>query len=578
MKKNTWVMLLDTVIIGLIGAASAQIFAFLLKLVGHYSLTHIAGYTPPDVFSILKSGAPQHAYHPLLILPVIIAGGLISGFLVYTFAPEAEGHGTDTAVRAFHRTGGFIRAIVTPLKIIASAITIGTGGAAGREGPTALFSAGVGSIYANFRKSSIDQRRLFVLIGMASGLSAIFRAPIGTSIFAIEVLYNDMEFESSALVYTLLGSIIAYIATGFIMGWGSIFEVPINLHATSASTFLYLSVLALFSGFIGVLLPNLFYYTRDLFHKINIPPHFKPALGALVVGIIALELPQVLGGGYGWIQDAIDGKMAIGLLSMLLVAKMFAFTFTVSSGGSGGVFAPTLFLGAMLGAVFAHIFNQSPAVFAVIGMASVFGSSARAPLATIIMVTEMTGGYNLLAPAAFTVLLAYLIQVALIDRLNLKYGSLYEAQVPTKNYSPVHQIEFLKSILLSNMAEFSMDIKNINDETILNLLESGIPIELPNKKMIFFGTLTKKTDVYKQNNETFYKDAKIIYVFRDGRWMHPNEIERLAANDEVLLCGTYDTIKNIENNFKSVSHIFSKLKNQHIKLEEHVKKLIPVNK
>ena len=577
MNRKVGTMLIDTVIIGLVGAASAQIFVFLLKFIGHYSLTLIAGYTPPDVFNILKGSAPQHPYHPLLVLPVIIAGGLISGFLVYVFAPEAEGHGTDTAVRAFHRTGGYIRAIVIPIKILASAITIGTGGSAGREGPTALFSAGVGSIYAKFRKASVKERRLYVLIGMASGLSAIFRAPIGTSIFAIEVLYSDMEFESGALVYTLLGSIVAYVATGFIVGWGSIFKVPYNLQANNASTFLYLSVLGLFSGFVGVILPNFFYYTRDLFHKIKIPPHFKPALGALMVGIIALELPQVLGGGYGWIQDAIDGKMAIGLLSMLLVAKMLAFTFTVSSGGSGGVFAPTLFLGAVLGAIFAHIFHQSSAMFAVIGMASVFGSAARAPLATIMMVTEMTGGYNLLAAAAFTVLLAYLIQVALVDRLNLKYSSLYEAQVPRKDHSPVHQIDILKNILLCNLNKLSLDTKDISEGKLLHLLESGIPIDLPNGKALFFGTLIKDIDAAHAESRLNYENTEIIYVFRDGKWIHPNEIEQLKKDDEILVCGTYSAVEKTKDNFKKISYIFSKLKKQHTRLEKHVKKKVPTN-
>ncbi len=568
-------MLIDTVIIGLVGAASAQIFVFLLKIVEHYSLTLIAGYTPPDVLNILMGSNTNHSYHALLILPVIVIGGLISGFLVYTFAPEAEGHGTDTAVRAFHRTGGHIRAIVTPLKIIASAITIGTGGAAGREGPTALFSSGVGSIYAKFRNASIEERRLFVLIGMASGLSAIFRAPIGTSIFAIEVLYSDMEFESSALVYTLLGSIIAYISTGFIMGWGSIFSVPSNLNATSATAFFYLAVLGLVSGIIGVILPNLFYYVRDLFHSINIPPHLKPVLGALLVGLIALKFPQVLGGGYGWIQGAIDGKMAVSLLAMLLIAKMFAFTFTVSSGGSGGVFAPTLFLGAMLGGLFAHTFHQSSAVFAVIGMAAVFGSAARAPLATIIMVTEMTGGYHLLAPAAFTVLLAYLIQVTVTDKMKLKYSSLYEAQVLNKSHSPVHQIETLKNILLCNLKSLSLNAKSINDEKILNLLESGIPIELPNGKTLFFGTLTKDINVEKKDGELWYKEAKIIYIFRNGKWLHPNEVDGLMKNDEVMVCGSNDAIENIRNDFQRVSYIFSKLKNQHVRLEKYAKKYIP---
>ncbi len=575
MNRKVGAMLIDTVIIGLAGAASAQIFVFLLKFIEHYSLTLITGYTPPDVLNILIGNTHNHSYNALLIIPVIVAGGLISGFLVYTFAPEAEGHGTDAAVRAFHRTGGYIRTIVIPLKIIASAITIGTGGSAGREGPTALFSAGVGSIYAKFSGASIKERRLYVLIGMASGLSAIFRAPVGTSIFAIEVLYSDIEFESGALFYTLLGSIVAYIATGFIVGWDSIFKVPYNLQVNSASTFLYLSVLGLFSGFVGVILPNFFYYTRDMFHKIKIPPHFKPALGALMVGIIALELPQVLGGGYGWIQDAIDGKMAISLLSMLLVGKMLAFTFTVSSGGSGGVFAPTLFLGAVLGAIFAHIFHQSSAVFAVIGMASVFGSAARAPLATIMMVMEMTGGYNLLVAAAFTVLLAYLIQVTLTDRLNLKYGSLYEAQVPTKDYSPVHQIDILKNILLCNLNKLSLDTKDVSEEKLLHLLESGIPIDLPNGKALFFGTLIKDIDAANIEGRLNYKNTEIIYIFRNGKWIHPNEIEQLKKNDEILVCGTYDAVEKTKDNFKRISYIFSKLKKQHARLEKHVKRSVP---
>ncbi len=574
MRKSA--LLIDTIIIGLVGAASAQIFVLLLKLVGHYSLTMIAGYTPPDVLNILMGSKPHTPYHPWLIIPVIVAGGLISGILVYTFAPEAEGHGTDTAVRSFHRTGGFIRPIVTPLKIVASAITIGTGGSAGREGPTALFSAGVGSIYAHFRKASIEERRLFVLIGMASGLSAIFRAPIGTSIFAIEVLYSDMEFESGALVYTLLGSIIAYVATGFIMGWGSIFSVPVGLEARHAITYAYLAVLGMFSGIIGIILPNVFYRVRDMFHALKVPPHIKPAIGAFVVGLIALVFPQVLGGGYGWIQEAINGKMAVEILGVLVIAKMLAFTFTVSSGGSGGVFAPTLFIGAMLGSFFAHMFNQSSAIFSVIGMAAVFGSAARAPLATVIMVTEMTGGYRLLAPAAFTVLLAYIIQAEGSAKLKVPYRSLYEAQVPDKSYSPVHQIETLRNILLCNLPAWTVSHEAINDKEILDLLESGVPIKLPDGKSIVFGTLTKPVKAFrKNNNKLAYKGADIVYIFRDGRWLHPSEIKELKEGDELLVYGAPAAIDSVRDELESVSNVFSKLRKQHIRLEKHARKSIP---
>ncbi len=571
MKKTQ--LIIDAIIIGLIGAASAQIFVYLLKIVGKYSLQLIAGYHIPDVISILNQTEQIHPSHPLLLIVVIVVGGLISGFLVYTFAPEAEGHGTDTAVRAFHRTGGYIRPIVTPLKIITSAITIGTGGSAGREGPTALFSSGVGSIYANLRHATLEERRLFVLIGMASGLSAIFRAPIGTSIFAVSVLYSGMEFESSALIYTLLGSVVAYIATGFTLGWHPIFKVPPNLMVKNVSAYFHLILLGGLCGIIGIILPNIFYGVRDIFHKISIPAHFKPAIGALFVGIIALWLPQVLGGGYGWIQDAIDGKMALNIMALLIIGKMLAFTFTVSSGGSGGVFAPSLFVGAMVGGTIAKLFHHNTAIYSIIGMASVFGAAARAPLATLIMVLEMTGGYTLLAPAALSVILAYVLQVEISRKLNVKYKSLYEAQVEDKRFSPVHQIEILRNIIACHAKAIPISPKEINDRKILRLLESGVPIKLENGYLLFFGTLTKKLQAKKAGDELFYKGAIIIYVFRNGEWLHPLEIDALEEGDEVLVYGPPSSIKLIKGYMKYVSETFSKLREQHLKQLEHAGKI-----
>ncbi|HDK43272.1 MAG TPA: chloride channel protein, partial [Desulfobacteraceae bacterium] len=298
-EKNNRILLLDSILLGVVGAFGAQVFMFFLNLVEHYSALLTAGTGAPGLPGIGGSliQTVVHNRH-FMVIAVIVFGGLISGILVYTFAPEAEGHGTDTAVRAFHRTGGLIRACVTPLKIIASALTIGTGGAAGREGPTALFSAGIGSIYATIKKSSNRERRLLVLVGMAAGLSAIFKSPIGTAIFAVEVLYGEMEFEASALVYTLLGSVVAYMVSGFFVGWQPLFTVPQNLLVTDPETMFYLLILGAVSGVIGVILPNVFYGIRDLFHSLPIAPHFKPAIGALGVGLIAIAFPQVLGGGY----------------------------------------------------------------------------------------------------------------------------------------------------------------------------------------------------------------------------------------------------------------------------------------
>ena len=396
----------DAFLIGIIGAFCAEIFILLLDFISKYALGKIAGYIPPDTLEVIK-GVLTHSYNPYLVIVVITLGGLISGFLVYTFAPEAEGHGTDTVIRAFHRTGGYLRPIVVPIKILASAITIGTGGAAGREGPTALFSAGIGSIYADWKKASLQRRQMFVILGMAAGLSAVFKAPLGTAIFALEVLYIKSEFSSKELMFIIFGALIAYTLTGFLFGWQPLFHIPSDLSVTDLKTFIFIVIFGIISGLISIFVPNIFYYTRDFFRKIPVKPHFKPAIGAFFVGIIAIWYPEVLGGGYGWIQAAIDAELPLKLMLILFLLKLIAFSLTVGSGGSGGVFAPTLFIGAMLGGAFGYIFHQNITVFVLLGMASVFAAAARTPLAAVIMVVEMTEGYSLLVPAILSVFFAY---------------------------------------------------------------------------------------------------------------------------------------------------------------------------
>lgn len=433
-------LVLDSLWLGLVGALAAQAFIFLLDVSHKLLLVGIAGYKAPGLPSEGGALTETIGSHGLWLIPVVTTlGGLISGILVYSLAPEAEGHGTDSAVKAFHRTGGLIRGRVPPLKMLSSAITIGSGGAAGREGPTALVAAGVGSVYATFRKRSDEERRLLVLIGMSAGLSAIFRTPIGAAIFAIEILYNDMEFETNALLYTLLASVVAYSVNGMFVGWEPLFNVPANLEVSNAVEYLQFAVLGIAGGLVATFLPVLFYRTRDLFHALPLPPHVKPALGGLMVGLMALELPEVLGGGYGWIQKAMDDQLAFNLLLGLGFAKMVAMSLTVGSGGSGGVFAPSLFVGAMLGGVIANVFNQPPAAFVLVGMASVFSGAGRVPIATMFMVTEMTGGYHLLAAAGLVVTLSSLVQATLSQRL--KYTGLYEAQVALRREREVDLLE-----------------------------------------------------------------------------------------------------------------------------------------
>lgn len=555
MKKQAH-LLFDTLVLGIIGALGAALFRFLLEIFQKLFLDNIAQYSPPGLISEGKTLVENIGSHGLWLIPfVLVIGGLISGFIVYKYAPEAEGHGTDTAVKAFHRQSGKIRPIVTPIKILASAITIGSGGSAGREGPTALFSAGFGSMYANVLKRSDRERRLCVLVGMAAGLSAIFRSPIGTAIFAVEVLYSDMEFETEALIYTMLGSIIAYTINSVLVGWGPLFQIPGNLTVEHFSDYAWYILLGIASGIVGTILPNIFYYTRDLFKKIPIKNHFKPAIGGLGVGLIALAFPQVLGGGYGWIQEAINGNLTISLLLILLLGKIVAFALTVSSGGSGGVFAPALFVGAMLGAFIAEVFHQPPAAFAVVGMAAIFGSSARVPIATLLMVSEMTGGYNLLVPAALAVILSYYIQDFLSIQLKVKYISLYEGQVKRQSDSQAHRLDHIKRALLMLKDQNKIDSRTFDQLDLISLLESKIPLNITQEEQLFVELISSKnpcvnTFIKDRCLNAESKDWKIIALIRDNELLFTYPEMQLKAEDEIVILSSKENLEIIKRNFE----------------------------
>ena len=532
-------LILDTFLLGVVGALGAQAFMWMLGTAQNLLLTGIGGYSPPRL--PVEGGALHETIgpHGLWWIPLVTTlGGLLSGILIYSLAPEAEGHGTDTAVKSFHRAAGFLRGRVPPLKMVASAITIGSGGAAGREGPTALISAGIGSLYASVLHRSDEDRRLLVLIGMAAGLSAIFRSPIGTALFAIEVLYSDMEFDAGALLYTMLGAVVAYAVNGLFVGYEPLFRVPASLAIPGFLDYGWYVLLGIVAGVVGTVLPVVFYRTRDLFHALPVPPHVKPAIGGLGLGLVALWIPQVLGGGYGWIQEAIDGSLPPALMLFLTLAKILVLSLTVSSGGSGGVFAPSLFVGAMLGGGIAMLFHQPPAALAVVGMAAVFGGAARVPVATMLMVAEMTGGYHLLVPAALSVMLSYLTQVTLSG--SLKYRSLYEAQVPGRADSPAHRREHMDSALRL-LGEQPGSLPPVTgDAKLKGLLASGIPVTLPDGKLLLLGVVRAESPLAGMTiPDTFPPDldgqVEILAAFREGRTYLPHSDFALRGGDQMLV-------------------------------------------
>jgi chloride channel protein, CIC family len=542
-------LLLDSIVLGIIGGLSAQLFTWMLRFFQSVFLVGLAGYQSPGLpgeGGVLKEVIGLHG---LWLVPVATTfGGLVSGALVYGLAPETEGHGTDTVVKALHWTGGIIRARVAPVKMLASAITIGSGGSAGREGPTALIAAGFGSIYAKLLHREERERRLLVLMGMAAGLSAIFRSPIGTAIFAVEVLYGGMDFEAEALIYCMLAAIVAYAVNGWFVGWQSLFQVPSYLKAVNLMDYAWYSALGVASGVVASILPEIFYRLRDAFVALRIPAWIKPGLGGLLVGLLALRLPQVLGGGYGWIQETIDGKLALGLLLLLLVAKILAFSFTVSSGGSGGVFAPTLFVGAMLGGFFAGIFHQPPAGLVIVGMAAVFGGAARVPIATLLMVAEMTGGYQLLVPAGLAVMLSFELQIKLSSYL--KYASLYEAQVGARADSPSHRAEHVQ-IALRLMDEGKVSLPpQFTHLHLAALLQSGLSLDLPDGSQLTVGALRPESpwvgkQIQSRSLDGPIANSKILAVLRGKSVLRPRPDTILLPGDRLMLSTPQDAQKEL---------------------------------
>ncbi len=433
------------ILIGIIAGLGAILFHYLCGLGMHYFLDLMAGYRP-------GSPAGEHLLLPhtqtpfnrwiLLILPAI--GGIASGWLVYTFAPEAEGHGTDAAIDAYHHKGGHIRSRIPFIKTIASTLTLTTGGSGGREGPIAQIGAGFGSFLATKLKLSERERRIMMAAGIGAGVGSIFRAPLAGALFAAEVLYRDPDFESEVIIPAGISSVVAYCLFCLAFGWGSLFDSP-NFKFQNPLELGPYMVLAGVLVVTGVLYIKVFYGVIDLFKKLKVPNHIKPAIGGLLTGIIGFFLPYTLAFGYGIAQDAIFNKVAIPTLIALAIGKILTTSFSIGSGGSGGVFGPSIVIGGAMGGAVGKLFHMliptivtHPGSFVIVGMAGFFTAVSNTPISTIIFVSEMTNSYHLLLPSLLVCSLCYLLA---------QKWTIFENQVKSRIDSPAHAGEFMMDIL-----------------------------------------------------------------------------------------------------------------------------------
>lgn len=458
-------------IVGVVAGLAGLAFDFLSSGAVHLFLEVLAGWSPARPGGERSAFAPSDVERNLALLAFMPAiGGLVSGALVAWLAPEASGHGTDAAIDAYHRRDGVIRPRVPLVKIVASAITLGSGGSGGREGPIAQAGAGFGSFIATRLRLSVHDRRVLLAAGMGAGIGSIFRAPLAGALFAAEILYSSAEFEASVLIPACVASIIAYSVFTLVHGTGTLFRTP-ELAFSGPLELVGYSLLTLVLAAYGFAYVRTLYGTHAVFARWRFPAALKPAIGGLCTGAIAMALLYawkdedvlaVLGFGYGIVQHALDAQVTgagsigsvgplggatigAGLLAAVALGKIATTSTTIGSGGSAGVFGPSMVIGGCAGGAVGLVLHSlwpsiapQPAAFAVVGMAGFFAGIAKTPISSLVMVSEITGSYSLLIPSMWVCVLCFAIS---------HRWKLYASQVPSRVDSPAHRSRFAVDVL-----------------------------------------------------------------------------------------------------------------------------------
>jgi CIC family chloride channel protein len=456
------------VLVGVLSGISSLLFFEGLKVGADLFMGSLVGFQMPLEGQLPDEIARWSAPSTLwLILPVICLGGLLSGIIAHSLAPEVGGAGQDAAIRAFHKEGT-IRKRVPFLKALATILVISTGGSAGREGPTAQISAGIGSIVADMLGLSEHERRLAIVTGIGAGVGAIFKAPLGGALLAAEVLYIR-DFESEAIVSSFIASVIAYAIFCSFEGFEPIFILGNILWTVHQIPFFIL--LGAACAAFGLLYIRAFHGLKRFFDAIfmrhGLPGYLRPFAGVFLVGILVVILAQVspdaetlalagLGTGYGFLQLALYSMLPLPVLILLPFFKIITTSLTIGSGGSGGLFGPGLVIGGSAGGALGTVLHlllpalvplQTIPVFIVVGMIALFGAIANAPLAVMIMVVEMTGDFSLLVPAMGAVAVSHLLTGE---------ESIFLEQVFNRSRSEAHRGEYEIVILERILVEEAM--------------------------------------------------------------------------------------------------------------------------
>lgn len=411
LNQHVYLSLL-AILIGILGGYGAVLFRFAIKAAqyGFYQNTS-------DILTF------AHTLSPYLKIGLPALGGLLVGPIIYFGAHEAKGHGVPEVMEAVALRGGRIRSRVALVKILASGISIGSGGSVGREGPIVQIGASIGSTLARILRVPRDREKTMVGCGAAAGIAATFNAPIAGVLFAIEILLGD--FGLSTFSPVVLSSVTATTISRHYFGDFPAFIIS-PYKVISLWEFLFYPVLGIAAGLVALLFIISLYKCEDIFNALKIPDYLKPALGGLLLGGLLCKWPYVFGVGYGAVNLALKNQLPVLLLFSLIFVKILATSITLGSGASGGIFAPSLFIGAMTGGFFGSyvheffpLFTANSGAYALVGMGALVAGTTHAPITAILIIFELTGDYGIILPLMLSCILSTIITTS------FEHGSIY---------------------------------------------------------------------------------------------------------------------------------------------------------
>lgn len=469
--------------VGFITALAAICFNFMIKSVHHISMWAL----PETWWAIPLS---------------ISIGGLLTGLFLWWRSKDLNPGGVSGVITSVFAQHGLIHGRVALIRMISAALTIGSGGSAGREGPIVQIGASLGSKFAQLLKLSEHNTIILLACGVAAGISSAFNAPIAGIFFALEIILARFTYHSFGLI--VLSSVTSCVATRLLVGDLAEFSVPIYVLQSSWEMLLCLG-LGLISALVGVTFTRSLAVSEKIFGNIQCPVWFKPAVGGLLCGIIAIFYPQIMAGGYDVMNEAMNGHLAFTLMLALVIAKIIGTSFILGSGGAGGDLAPSLFIGCMLGGVYGYIANTvfpgstaATGAYALIGMATVFAAAARAPLTAVFMIFETTANYYMLMPILAASVVAALF-ASVLDKdslytLKLSRSVLDMQQGSGSLISPLEKIS-VAEVMSSDFTFVSPDT-SVHD-AIAKLKETGYALlAVINEKGSFCGQIDRRDIIY----------------------------------------------------------------------------------